>query len=266
MENISFDRASDYYDATRALPAEALDQVVSMLAAEVNRAQRCVEIGSGTGRIALPLHEAGVETLAVDLSAQMLRKLAAKRSRRPPIPVLVADARAMPLPNDVSDAVFACHVLHLIADWPRVVDEAFRVLRPRGVLLVDLGGHAEAPWDRGAMEVMAAHGVERVRPGLASIEALAAHLGDRVVARQLPAVTMTESRTLRRDLADWESQVYSWTWPYDRPQMLAVCAEVREWAAAQGLALDEPTTITRVIQWWSLRRRSEPIGAGTLAE
>ncbi len=56
---VSFDRAADYYDATRRLPDSVRDQLAELLADELVERGLCVEIGVGTGRIALPLHRRG---------------------------------------------------------------------------------------------------------------------------------------------------------------------------------------------------------------
>src|SRR5262245_20433845 len=75
---VSFDRAAEFYDQTRALPAAALDGVVDLLGAELEGRGRCLEIGVGTGRIALPLSGAGVPMAGVDVSAQMVARLLEK--------------------------------------------------------------------------------------------------------------------------------------------------------------------------------------------
>jgi ubiquinone/menaquinone biosynthesis C-methylase UbiE len=77
MSAISFDRAAEYYDQTRALPDALMEELVRILLSELP-AGRCLEIGIGTGRIALPLMRRGVEIYGVDISIAMLRMLVAK--------------------------------------------------------------------------------------------------------------------------------------------------------------------------------------------
>ena len=59
-----------------------------------------VEIGAGTGRIAVPLAQAGVRVLGLDLSAPMLDQLVAKGSA---VTALRADATAIPVRDGVAD-------------------------------------------------------------------------------------------------------------------------------------------------------------------
>jgi SAM-dependent methyltransferase len=48
------------------------------------------------------------------------------------------DATALPVPDDSADAVIMVSVLHQVADWRKALDEAARVLRPGGRLVVML--------------------------------------------------------------------------------------------------------------------------------
>ena len=53
--SVSFDRAAEYYDRTRALPTELARRQTEMLAGVLAGRGPVLEIGVGTGRIALPL-------------------------------------------------------------------------------------------------------------------------------------------------------------------------------------------------------------------
>ena len=251
MGSVSFERAAAWYDETRGLPGPVLDATADMLAGEVSARGHCLEIGIGTGRIAIPLHQRGVDLVGVDLAPAMLARLALNAGGRLPVPVGIADATRLPFRGGSFGAVLASHVLHLISEWREAADEALRALRPGGVLLVDLGGGTPAPWSVTCEELAGRHGVAVVRPGTSSADELAEHLGDRVQRRPMPAVPMTVVRTLGRDLADWERQIHAWTWPYTSEQMAGAAAEVRRWAAAEGVDLDEEVEIVRTIQWWA---------------
>ena len=76
MESVNFDRAAEYYDATRSLPPISMDALIALLAAELARRQPCLEIGVGTGRIALPLRDRGITLAGLDIAGAMLRRLA----------------------------------------------------------------------------------------------------------------------------------------------------------------------------------------------
>ena len=144
VESVNFDRAAEYYDATRALPADSMDELSGLLAAELADRQPCLEIGVGTGRIALPLRDRGIRLAGLDISAGMLRRLAVNAGDRGPVPLLQADATRQPLAAGSFGGVLAVHVLHLMQDWRVAVDEALRVLRPGGVLIAGLQGRGRA--------------------------------------------------------------------------------------------------------------------------
>lgn len=251
MGSVSFERAASFYDETRRLPGPVLEAVADLLAGEVAGRGRALEIGIGTGRIALPLHARGVRLAGVDLAPAMLERLAANAGGRSPLPLAVADATRLPFHDGSFAAVLASHVLHLVTEWREAADEALRVLVPGGVLLVDFGGGTPAPWSVTCEELAGRHGVAAIRPGTSSADELAAHLGDRVRRRELSLVPMTVTRSLGRDLDDWERQIHAWTWPYPPEQMARATAEVRRWAAEEGIRLDEEVEIVRTIRWWA---------------
>src|SRR2546421_6181685 len=142
MGSIAFDQAADYYDRTRRLDPDVHAAVIDLLAGELRGRGRCLEVGVGTGRIALDLHRSGVAMAGVDLSRPMLDRLVEKGGGMAPFPLAVADATALPAPSRAFGAGLACHVLHLIPQWRAAADELVRVVAPRGVLLVDIGGDA----------------------------------------------------------------------------------------------------------------------------
>jgi SAM-dependent methyltransferase len=253
-QSISFDRAAGYYDATRALPDDARAALAGVLAAELSGRGRCLEIGVGTGRIALPLHDRGIPLVGADIAPAMLHRLVRNAGGRQPFPLLLADATRLPLSGASFGAVLASHVLHLIPRWQAAVDEAMRVLRPGGTLLTDFGGGATMPWSGPSAELMERRGISHRRPGVTAPGGIAAHLGGAVRPRPLPPVAMTVGRSLRQDLDRWERQIDAWTWPYTTDQMRAVCADIRAWARARNWPLDQQVEARSVIQWWAFQR------------
>ena len=254
MSGISFERAADFYDATRGLPAEVHGALTDVLAAELSGRAPCLEVGVGTGRIALGLHGRGIELVGADIARAMLQRLVTNAGGRIPFPLLLADATRLPLRDSSCGAVLASHVLHLISAWTAAADEAMRVLGPNGVLLVDFGGGAQAPWSAPARDAMRRHGVDNVRPGVSSPDQLARHLSGEARMRPLSPVRFGVTRSLGRDLSEWEQQIHSWTWPYGSEQIKDACDEVRRWAEAESWPLDREVTVERVIQWWAFER------------
>ncbi len=248
---MSFDRAADYYDTTRALPADVHDRLTAMLVAELWTRRLSLEIGVGTGRIALPLVENGVSMIGVDIAPKMLRRLAVNAGGTQPFPLCEADVTVLPFAPRVFDAVLASHVLHLVPDWRTTVDEAVRVLGTGSVFLVDFGGAPPAPWHETTSAVLKANGVVRMRPGMSDPEPVVEHLKGRARARPLAPLTFLVERSLAQDLDDWEAQRHSWTWSLNRTQVETAVRTVRQWASDTGWPLDRRVSLERTIQWWA---------------
>lgn len=254
VNRISFDRAVDYYDATRGLPADVSDRVAATLASELSGATSCVEVGVGTGRIAMPLHRTGVPLIGIDVAEAMLRRLIDNAGGQLPFPLLIADATRLPLRDNSVDAVLFSHVLHLITDWPAAVAESMRIAGPHGRLLVDFGGGTRAPWYDDTRAILREHGIVQIRPGVSAPEPVLEQLGDGATMRALPGIELSFPRSLSDDLRDWEQQLFSWTWRYSPEQMRAGCDDVRQWARTASVDIDAPAELRYVVQWWVFSR------------
>jgi ubiquinone/menaquinone biosynthesis C-methylase UbiE len=133
--SVVFDRAADYYDDTRGFPPGEVARIGALFrdVGHLTTQSRVLEIGIGTGRVALPL-SAHTRVFGIDLSRPMLDRLRAKRANEPVYPAR-GDATRLPFPDAMFDAVVAVHVFHLIPDWQGALREVARVLTPGGALL-----------------------------------------------------------------------------------------------------------------------------------
>ncbi|MDP9237858.1 MAG: class I SAM-dependent methyltransferase [Chloroflexota bacterium] len=131
----SFDRVADIYDETRGLPPEAEREIAAGIARELREIApepRLLEVGIGTGRIAVPLAAAGVRVAGIDISPKMLGHLRAKRTD---IDVLLAEAARPPLRDASFDAALFVHILHLVPDAEATLRATIPLLRPGGALI-----------------------------------------------------------------------------------------------------------------------------------
>lgn len=146
-ESVSFDRVATRYDATRGYTPTVAAEIANglMRLGKLHVGSAILEIGIGTGRIALPLLARGVNITGVDISPRMLAQLTAKYAEQrgdPPasgwgsLTTQIADMTALPFADAHFDAVVAVHVLHLVPGWQRALDEALRVIRPGGAFLL----------------------------------------------------------------------------------------------------------------------------------
>ncbi len=145
MTSISFDRAVEFYDATRGYPPGVDEQIADAIAAAVGATAetRFLEMGIGTGRIAFPLIKRGYHYTGIDLSAAMMGRLREKidafAATHPDQPVRVdlhiGDSTVLPFADAQFNVVLTVHVLHLISNWRDAIDGAVRVLTPGGYFL-----------------------------------------------------------------------------------------------------------------------------------
>jgi len=133
-EPISFDRVAAEYDRTRWVPQSLCDSLVRKLIEEtpLTFESRILEIGVGTGRLALPLSQHGCEIVGIDVSSLMLFE--AKRKQREGgklLHLLQAEASNVPIRERTMDLCLFVHVLHLLDDWKTVLKDMERILRRR---------------------------------------------------------------------------------------------------------------------------------------
>jgi SAM-dependent methyltransferase len=215
----SFDRVAHCYDETRRMPPEphaAVTDGIARAARAVAPAPSVLEIGIGTGRIALPLADAGVRVVGIDLAREMVARL---RAKRPDLPVAIADATHLPFGRATFDAVLFVHVLHLLPDPGAVLRAACDVLRPGGRILYGRQELPANPLLRASAAVRAIYaevsGVEddSRSPHEQASEAFAQHaraVGVEPVESLL--ATWEEQTTGRRLLEHVAGKVWSSTW------------------------------------------------------
>jgi SAM-dependent methyltransferase len=260
--SIAFDQAAGYYDESRGIPREVEEQAADRVEAAVGPAARLLEMGVGTGRVALPLHRRGRQVVGVDLSLPMLERYRAKAAAAglAPPPVLRADATRLPLRNGCVDAVLVVHVLHLIPAWELALEEARRVLAPGGLLLAAGGGSWErgsgSPRDQvmGRFDELAAAGDGTPRQVGASrrelLDRLAA-MGGRV--ERLEPVVWQQPETLAEALRWVEGRVCSYHWRLPDEVWRAAAAQVRAELEADQVDLEAPRPARHTFEFVATR-------------
>ncbi|AVO53767.1 malonyl-ACP O-methyltransferase BioC [Ectopseudomonas mendocina] len=128
----SFSRAAASYDAVAELQRNVGTQLLARLPASL-QPHRWLDLGCGTGYFTRALAERYVqgEGLAVDIAEGMLQHA---RPRGGAVHFIAGDAESLPLQNASVDLLFSSLALQWCSDFPGVLSEASRVLRPGGVL------------------------------------------------------------------------------------------------------------------------------------
>jgi SAM-dependent methyltransferase len=216
------------YDDTRGYPPGVGQTIADAMLryGPVAPGAETLEIGVGTGRIALPLLERGVNITGIDLSERMVERLRAKvvaeRAERSSAPwgrleTLLGDITALPFAANSFDAVVAVHVLHLVPQWRQALDEALRVLRPGAPLLlgqdVAHGSYVTHPMQDEWAEIVGSLGVEPHRVGAGSFkEILAEARGRGLRVEEWLVADWTTAHTPAEGFSYIANRIWSLTW------------------------------------------------------
>ncbi len=111
----------------------------SVLSKIFDKKRRILDVGTGTGFLALILAELGHEVVGIDISRQML-KVAKEKARKAKVSVEFrqGDAENLPFKSESFDAVICRHLLWTLPNPERAVKEWKRVLKDGGrVIAID---------------------------------------------------------------------------------------------------------------------------------
>jgi demethylmenaquinone methyltransferase/2-methoxy-6-polyprenyl-1,4-benzoquinol methylase len=131
-----FDGVSARYDRTNTLLSFGLDRSwrrSTRSALCLQAGETCLDLAAGTLVSTEELARSGAYVVGADLSLGMLR---VGHQDRPGVPLLAADALALPFPDGCFDAVTISFGLRNIADSARALRELLRVTRAGGRLVV----------------------------------------------------------------------------------------------------------------------------------
>lgn len=153
----AFSRAGRGYDAAAPLQATVRKELLARLDFFTLEPRVVLDVGCGTARGAEALRArfGGARVLGVDLAPGMLQAARARmRSWRTlpwrRLPLLCADAAALPIATGSVDLLYSNLMLQWCDDLPRVFAEWQRVLRPGGLLLFSSFGSETLQELRGA--------------------------------------------------------------------------------------------------------------------
>ena len=248
--SISFDRAAGYYDKTRNLSPEAAERITDLLHRELDGNDGVLEIGVGTGRIALPLARRGIELTGLDLSRTMLDKLVENAGGSSPFPLLQGDASKLPFRDGSFDAAIASWVLHLVPTWREVLTELTRVMRPGGVLLVDVGSEHESILTKLTWRFRDVAGITDWPRGVkdyGEVDKVLGGLGAR--ARDLEHVPEVLRSSIEYHIGLLENGIYSVSWGVDEGKRKLAANELRAWAEKELGSITEERAIEVTHVW-----------------
>lgn len=251
--NVSFDEAAAYYDETRGLSPEASAATTDLFAAEFARSERLLEVGVGTGLLALPLIERGFRVDGVDLSQPMIMRL--REFVLPPasLGLTIADATRLPFRDGSFGGAFIRHVLHLIPDWQCALAEVIRVVRPGGRFLVSITDYTGL-YREVQTRFLAEAGDLPLAVGLSPNDHVSLLRAMSILGtpgRRLPTVRGRRTLTLERFLDHIEAGHYTWTWTATERQRVEGVRSLRAWLHHKFGNLDRPVEPHYAVEWWA---------------
>ncbi|MGI9952300.1 methyltransferase domain-containing protein [Moorellaceae bacterium AZ2] len=144
-------KAQDYDDWYRTPKGRLVDRIEKEAIYEYLQPQASTEIldiGCGTGNFSLELARRGVKVTGIDVSEPMLARAREKAAQEGvAVRFLRSDARRLPFPDESFDAVVSVTALEFVPDLGAALQEAYRVLKTGGRLVVGLIGGNSA-WSR----------------------------------------------------------------------------------------------------------------------
>lgn len=262
-DSVSFDRAAEFYDRTRGYPPGVAERVGRALlnAADAAPETRILELGVGTGRIALSIVRAGYAYTGIDLSPLMMAKLRAALREIPGaeerVTLIEGDVAQLPFADASFDVVITVHVLHLVADPRRVIAEEARVLARPGIAL---NGHDDtvdegniAPLRQSWRNILHDLGWEPPRQRAGEISALVHEewQGMGATVDRLVGVEWEEHHSPAEEIEALEQRLWSATWPIPDDLHAEAIRRLRAWAQdfyGAALATPEPRRERFVIE------------------
>lgn len=254
-------RVAAQYDALRGHPPPVSAEIGRAIAEHMGARARVLELGVGTGRIALPVAASGCEVHGIDLSSHMLEALARRVQDEglANIHLALGDITALPFRAGVFDGAIAVHVLHLVADWADVLARVARLVRPGGQLVLgrdwidpeSFSGMIRNQFRRTVVEVgreMLPPGATAAAPpsGGAAIVSALAELGARPIgAGEIVAAEWRTELSPRQVLDGIRSRDDAESWVLPDDVLAETMRRLDAFAAEQWSDLDAPQTVTR---------------------
>jgi ubiquinone/menaquinone biosynthesis C-methylase UbiE len=260
-ESINFDRAAGIYDATRKLPDTVSAKITDALLREIRAAgaDRVLEVGIGTGRMARPLMARGVRMVGVDISPEMMTRLLGQLTPEHSAPdLLIGDATALPLGSGSFRAAMVVHVLHLVSSVEETLAEIRRVLAPSGVLLhqtrrakPETKQFWHESYDEWGRLLKARNFLRRSRFDEVIVREKILESGASL--RLIDVARSTETSTVDDEMHRLRTRSQSWTWQVPSDTFDDALPEYEQWlrAAVPGGSWTDDVTIELEVWTWA---------------
>lgn len=212
-----------------------------------------IDIGAGTGRVAIALASKGVQLIAVDPALPMLQTMQ-RKSGEGLVLAVAAEGTCLPFCSNMADAVVLARLLYLVADWRGVLREAKGVLRQGGILFHEWGnGDASEAWvqvrEKARSLFQEAGVADPFHPGARSegevdscLRDLGFHRRERIEAGAGPTITLGDF------LNKIQSGEFSYVWNVPKDVQDCCLPQLRCWCESK-FDLHQPASMPAALHW-----------------
>ena len=252
-QRVDFSRNASVYDRRHgsSLPEDIVQRLA--VTAKLQPGVKVLDVGAGTGRVAIALADFGCDVVAMEPAHGMVEELRAKANLTA-LSTVAGDGTQLPVASTSFDVIVIARLLYLVPDWRAVLREARRVLLPGGRLLHEwANGQTDEDWvqvrERTRHLFQQAGIKEPFHPGVRSevdvdhyLETLGfVHIDD-VSAGPGPNLTLAEfvERIVTGEL--------SYTWEVPREVQEDCLPRLQQWAR-ETFDLDSAALMPRDLKW-----------------
>lgn len=127
-----YDLAAKYYDEKeKYLNSFEQNKLLPMLGDVSDK--KVLDIGAGTGRLAVYLQNRGADVTALDVSEKMLEIVKRKNKK---VKTVIGNAESLPFDDNYFDIAVAAFLIVHLKDPAKFFDEVYRVLKDDGIFVV----------------------------------------------------------------------------------------------------------------------------------
>jgi len=249
---VDFSANASIYDRRHGaiLGSEIARQIASASGLEPGRS--ILDVGAGTGRVALAFAAIGYRMIALDPALPMLSKL--RRKASVPVLAVAGEGARLPFAAGQFDGAVVARTSYLIADWRQMLREVSTALKPDGPILHEwANGQADEPWVQVREELRRLFQNAGVavpfHPGArteADVDSFLAQLG---LVRSAEVTTGPGSEmTLREFIGRIESGEFSYTWNVPDEVKQPSLSILRRWCGDR-FDLERAQPVPRELRW-----------------
>ena len=250
-QRVDFSPNSNIYDHRHG--AVISDQLAQTLTNRVRRGATIIDIGAGTGRVAIALAGKGFQVIAVDPAVPMLQVMQ-RKSGEEVVLAVSAEGTRLPFRRKSADAIVLARLLYLVEDWQGLLREGKEILRQGGILFHEWGnGDPDEAWVQvreKARSLLEDAGVETpFHPGARSevqvdsfLRDLGFHRKEQIEAGTGPTITLADF------LNRIQSGEFSYVWNVPQNIQDSCLPQLKRWCESK-FDLYQPAPMPAELRW-----------------